>query len=253
MRSHFALLFFAQAHQFIVQIDGFQRLDKQRVPAAARAMNHAVNLALLPGHDRHHEAIVPQRDEFLLQRAVVAMRPQESLERGLNLPLLAFDVAAQPMQRHTGIVGDRAIRKNLAAHIAQYRAEDRPSPPRGPPTADTFPPPDSTQRGSSPASSISRASSRICFGSSTAPSMRRIVSAAETSGMELKRKRIADPREAACGCREAPMIGHGLRHVRQRVFQRGAIRMRLQLFQFGSSQRTADIPPHQFAQRLEFQ
>src|SRR5437868_13181844 len=39
---HFALFFLAQPHQLIIQIDGFERLDEQRVSATAGTMNDAV-------------------------------------------------------------------------------------------------------------------------------------------------------------------------------------------------------------------
>ncbi len=116
-----ALLFFAQAHQFIVQVDGLERLDEQRVAAAAGAVNHAVDLALLAGHHRHDEAIVAQRDELFLQRAVVAMRAEKPLQRILDLPLLALDVAPQAMQHHAGVVSQSRIGENLAAQVAQHR------------------------------------------------------------------------------------------------------------------------------------
>src|SRR5947209_11471103 len=98
---HFPELFFAQADQFVIEIDGFERLHKQRVPAAAGAVNDPVRLALLARHHRHHETIVADRDEVFLQRAVLAMRPQEAFKRDLNLLLLLLDIPAQTVERDT--------------------------------------------------------------------------------------------------------------------------------------------------------
>ena len=89
-----SLLLFPQPNQLVVQVDGLQRFHEQRMPAAAGAVDDAVHFALLARHHRNHEAIVAKRDELFLQRAVVMMCPQESLERGLNLFLLPLDVAA---------------------------------------------------------------------------------------------------------------------------------------------------------------
>ena len=61
---YLAQLLFTQAHQLVVQIDGLKRLHKQRVPAAAGAVNHSVHLALLAGDDRHRvrQHLGPARD-----------------------------------------------------------------------------------------------------------------------------------------------------------------------------------------------
>ena len=77
-------LFLGQPHQLVVQVDGFERLDEQRVAAGAGAVDHAVQLAALPGDDRHHEALVADGDELLLQDAFFAVRFQEALERFLD-------------------------------------------------------------------------------------------------------------------------------------------------------------------------
>src|SRR6202035_4351887 len=116
------LLFFAQANQLIVQVDGLERLDEERVSAAAGAVDDAVNLALLARDYRHHETIVAKRDELFLQCSVVVMSAQKSFERNLDLALLLVDIAAQALQRHAGIVGQRRVGKDLAAEVAEYGA-----------------------------------------------------------------------------------------------------------------------------------
>src|ERR1700693_4923843 len=75
-----ALFLLAQPAQLVIQVDGIERFHKQSVPAAAGAVNHAVHLALLARHHRHHKAIVAERDEILLQCAIVVMRAQKTLE-----------------------------------------------------------------------------------------------------------------------------------------------------------------------------
>ncbi len=71
---HFAHLLFGEPHQFVVQVDGFERLDEQRVAAGAGAVDHAIELAALPGDHRHHEALVADGDELFLQHAFFAVR-----------------------------------------------------------------------------------------------------------------------------------------------------------------------------------
>ena len=46
--EHLARLFLLQPHQLVVQIDGFERLQKQRLAGRTRAVNHARQLAALP-------------------------------------------------------------------------------------------------------------------------------------------------------------------------------------------------------------
>ena len=47
-----AHLLFGEADQLVVEVDGFERLDEQRVAAGAGAVDHAVELAALSGDDR---------------------------------------------------------------------------------------------------------------------------------------------------------------------------------------------------------
>jgi hypothetical protein len=55
-------------------------------------VNHAVDLATLPGNYRNHEALVTDGDEFLLQHAFFVVCAQEALERFLYGLLLPLDV-----------------------------------------------------------------------------------------------------------------------------------------------------------------
>ncbi len=86
-------------------------------------MNYPIQLAPLPGDDRHHEALVADGDELLLEDAFLAMRAQEAFEGFLNGLLLAFDVAAQAGERHAGVIGHGAIGQDLALEVLQQGAE----------------------------------------------------------------------------------------------------------------------------------
>ncbi len=113
----FAKFFFPQVDQFIVKMNGFQGLDKHGCAAAAGTVNHAVHLAFPPRDHRHHKTIVTNGDEIFLQRAVLVMRPQEPRKRFFNQPSLLFGFPAQAAQSDTGVVGQRAVGKNLAAQL----------------------------------------------------------------------------------------------------------------------------------------
>ena len=93
-----AHLLFGEAHELVVEIDGFERLDEERVAAGAGGVDHAIDLAALSGDHRNHEALVADGDELLLQDALLAVGAQEALERFLNGLLLALDIAAQAMR-----------------------------------------------------------------------------------------------------------------------------------------------------------
>ena len=118
-----ARLILGQAHQFIVQVNGLERLHEQRVAAGTGAVNHAIDLAALSGNHRHHEALVADGDELFLEHAILAMRAQEAVEGFLDGFLLALDVATQAVERHAGVIGHAAIGQDLALELVQKRAK----------------------------------------------------------------------------------------------------------------------------------
>src|SRR5262245_58358600 len=119
----FAHLLFGQPHQVVVQVDRFQRLDEQRVAAGACAVDDAADLLALSGDHRHHETLVANRDNLLLQHALFLMGAQEPLERIMNGLLLLFDFAPQAGEGDTGVVGDGSVRQNFARDLLQYGAK----------------------------------------------------------------------------------------------------------------------------------
>ena len=118
-----ARLLFGEADELIVEVDGFERLDEERMAAGAGPVNDAIELAALSGDDRDHEALVADGDELFLEHAFLAVRAQEALERVLNRLLLPLDVAAQAVERDAGVVGDRAVGEDLAVELLEQRAE----------------------------------------------------------------------------------------------------------------------------------
>ena len=120
---HLAHFVFRNPHQLVIELDGFERLDEQCLPGAAGAVNHAVDPAPLAGDDRHHEAVVANGDVILLHYAFFAVIANEALKRILNRPALPLHVAAQPAEQHAGVVGNGAVRQDLARQVLQQRPE----------------------------------------------------------------------------------------------------------------------------------
>src|SRR5580765_6170263 len=87
----FAGFFLGEAHQFVVELDGFERLDEERVPAAAGSVNHAIDAPLAASDHGHHEAVIADGYEVFLQRAVRMMGAQKAFERMLDSLALLFD------------------------------------------------------------------------------------------------------------------------------------------------------------------
>ena len=91
--------------------------------ARTGAVNHAIQLAPLAGDYRHHETLVANGDEFLLQQPFFAVRLEKAFERLLDRLFLALDIAPQAGQRDAGVIGHAAVGKDLAVQIAQQRAK----------------------------------------------------------------------------------------------------------------------------------
>lgn len=166
--------------------------------------------------------------------------------------MLPFDVAAQAIQSHARVIGHRAIGKNLAAHIAQNwpriggclhlssqawillprQIQRRPD------FAGLFDEPRQLQN--------LLGLQHGAFDAKDGERGRNV-----GNGIEPQPNGRA-PR----GCLRLPrgtLVSNGFGHVRQGAFERGAIRLRRHLFQFGAAQRAADVAPQQFTQRFEFQ
>src|SRR5579872_4299855 len=120
---HLARLLFREAHQFIVEFDGFKRLDEKRVAAAAGPVNHSLYPPLAARDYGNDEAIIANRDEVFLQRAVRMMRAEEAFERALDSLALLFNLAPQPSESDTRMIRQYAAGKNLAAQLLRQFAK----------------------------------------------------------------------------------------------------------------------------------
>ena len=101
----FAGFFFGEADEFVVEVDGFHRLDEEGVAAAAGSVDDSVDAAFAAGDNRDYKTVVADGDEIFLQRAVGLMGAQEAFERVLDGLALLLDLAAEAAEGDTGVVG----------------------------------------------------------------------------------------------------------------------------------------------------
>ena len=118
-----AELFFEQADQFVVLLDGFQRLDEDGLAAGAGAVDHALHAAFLLDFDGDDEALAADGDQFVLHRAAFGEAAKISAERFLDGAALLFDFAADAGEFGRGFVFERAVGLNLVAEAAQEFGE----------------------------------------------------------------------------------------------------------------------------------
>jgi len=71
-----SLLFLQQSHELVILLNGFQRLDKDGLPARTRAVNYTLHSPLLLDFHRDDEALTPNGDQFLLNRSAFGQSAQ---------------------------------------------------------------------------------------------------------------------------------------------------------------------------------
>ena len=109
-----ALLLFQQSDQFVVLLDGFQRLHINSEARRACPVHYARDAPLELCANGNHEAVAANGDDIVLRGAVRGELAQRGAKALFNLALLAFLVAANPAQLRRRVVGERAVRLNLA-------------------------------------------------------------------------------------------------------------------------------------------
>ena len=88
------LFFVKQAHQFVVLLDGFERLDENGLPAGTGSVNHALDAAFLFDFDGNNETLATDGDQFVLDSAAFRQPAEITTQRFLNEAFLFFDIAA---------------------------------------------------------------------------------------------------------------------------------------------------------------
>ncbi len=117
------LFFIQQAHQFVVLLDGFERLDKDGLSAGTGAVHHALHAALLLDFYRDDKALAADGDQFVLHGAAFGKFPQVAAQRFLNLAFLLLDLTANAAQLGRRAIVERAVGQNLVAERTQEAGE----------------------------------------------------------------------------------------------------------------------------------
>src|SRR6185312_8953258 len=86
----FRLFLFDEAHQLVVLLDGFKRLDVNRLSRRTGAVNHAGDAALELAAHRNDEALAADGDQFVLRGSFAGELAQSGAQALLDDPLLAF-------------------------------------------------------------------------------------------------------------------------------------------------------------------
>ena len=129
-RSHFkedavdlALFIFEQADEFIVLLDGFQRLDEDGLAAGAGPVDNTMDATFLLGLDGNDEAVASDGDQLVLQRVAFREAAQIAAQRVLDGAALLFDLPANGGQGGRGVVIESSVRREFVGEIAKQRRE----------------------------------------------------------------------------------------------------------------------------------
>ncbi len=108
------LLFFDEADQLVVLLDGFKRLDVDCLARRTGAVNHARDAPLQLGADGNDEAVAANGDEVFLRSAVAGKLAQGGAKAFFNEALLALLIATDAAEFGGGVVGEGAFGLDLA-------------------------------------------------------------------------------------------------------------------------------------------
>ena len=117
------LFFIEQAHQFVVLLDGFERLDEDGLTAGTGAVHYALHPALLLDFDGDHKTLAADGDQFVLHGAAFGEFPQVAAQRFLDLTLLLLDLTPNAAQFGRSAIVERPVRQDLVAEPAQEVCE----------------------------------------------------------------------------------------------------------------------------------
>ncbi len=119
------LLFFDEADEFVVLLDGFERLDVDGLAGGTGAVDDAGDAALELAADGDDEAVAADGDEVFLGGAVAGKLAQCGAKGFFDDALLALLLAADAAEFGRGIVGQRAVGLNRALDGFGERLERR--------------------------------------------------------------------------------------------------------------------------------
>ena len=93
-----SLLFFNEAHEFVVLLDGFERLNIDCLPGGTGAVDDAADAPLQLGTDGNNEAVAANGDEIFLGGAVAGELAESGAEGLLDQALLSLLITANPVE-----------------------------------------------------------------------------------------------------------------------------------------------------------
>jgi len=119
----FSLFFFEKADQLVVLLDGFERLDVDRLPGGACSVDNAGDATLLLGLDGDDEAVAADGDEVVLRLVVGGEPAQGGAQALFDDALLALLFVSDAGKLGACVVGERAVGEKLALDRLGERTE----------------------------------------------------------------------------------------------------------------------------------
>ena len=110
--------FFEHPHQFIVLLNGFERLDEHGLPTGTGAVDHTLDTPFLLRLHRNYKSFAADCDQLILQSAAFGQPSQIAAQRLLDQPLLFLHLATDARKFWRGAVIERAIGPDLVAKCA---------------------------------------------------------------------------------------------------------------------------------------
>ena len=110
-------------HQFIVQGQGFHRLEIHGCPGRACTVDYTLHAPLLLHSHGNHEPVVPKRHHGILEHSLLAEAAQQTLEHRLHFHPQTLDGSPNPRQFRTGGGIHRAVRVDLSIQFRDQVAE----------------------------------------------------------------------------------------------------------------------------------
>jgi len=116
---HLGLLFIQQPHQLVVLFNRLQRLNKHRLPARARTMHHAADLALELRLHWNHKPFAANSNQRILRTARFRKLRQRTPQAVFNRTMLPLHRPANPSQLRRRIIAQASIGFNLPTQKPQ--------------------------------------------------------------------------------------------------------------------------------------
>ena len=87
------LLFVEQSNQFIILLDGFERLHKHRLAAGTGSMHHSLHAPFLLNLHRDDKAFAADRHQFILHRAALGQTAADTRAAIPEFTRLCFSIS----------------------------------------------------------------------------------------------------------------------------------------------------------------